>query len=296
MKPFFSVIVPTYNRIERLLPTLNSILKQDFENFELLIVDDGSTDGTEERITKNYADNPQVIYFYKKNEERSVARNFGFQKSKGEYVVFFDSDDFMHSNHLSSLKSKIDLHPNCNFFTTKFQFKKDKKISPSHIQNWKEGFYDYKNLLEGSWFGTLVCVKKNNPKIHLFPPQFNIAEDWIFNLSNLKKDKIFVIDSSTITVYDHDERSMAANQKVIQGRLAAMNYVLEELEFTPSEQKILKGHSYYFCAVHAYLDKNRQQGITFLWATIKTIGLSLRSLILFAKLLVGKSRIEKLRH
>ena len=71
MKPFFSVIVPTYNRIARLLPTIDSILKQDFKNFELLIIDDGSTDGTGESITKKYTDNPQVIYHFKENEYQS---------------------------------------------------------------------------------------------------------------------------------------------------------------------------------------------------------------------------------
>lgn len=103
--PFFSIVIPTYNRANLISKTLESILSQTFQDFEVIIVDDGSTDNTEEIIQPFVSE--KVHYFKKKNEERAVARNFGTQKATGEYICWFDSDDIMASNHLAHAKELI---------------------------------------------------------------------------------------------------------------------------------------------------------------------------------------------
>ena len=97
-KPFFSIIIPTYNRANLISISIESVLKQTFTDFELIIVDDGSTDNTSE-VVGNYTDN-RIFYYKKVNEERGAARNYGIKKSCGEYVNFLDSDDFFDANHL----------------------------------------------------------------------------------------------------------------------------------------------------------------------------------------------------
>ena len=87
----FSVVIPTYNRAGIIGKTIESILSQTYSNLELIIVDDGSTDNTRE-IVESYQDN-RIRYFWKENEERSIARNFGINKAKGEYLSFLDDDD-----------------------------------------------------------------------------------------------------------------------------------------------------------------------------------------------------------
>jgi glycosyltransferase involved in cell wall biosynthesis len=91
--PRVSVIIPTYNRADYLVEAINSVLAQTFQDFEVIVVDDGSTDDTYAAIA-NIGD-PRVRYFYQTNAERSAARNRGAQETNGEYFVFLDSDDWL---------------------------------------------------------------------------------------------------------------------------------------------------------------------------------------------------------
>jgi glycosyltransferase involved in cell wall biosynthesis len=97
--PFFSVIVPTYNRAHLISETIESVLAQTFKDFELIIVDDGSTDNTKE-VIKSYLSDPRVIYIYQENKERAAARNNGIRNSTGEWIALLDSDDLWLPNHL----------------------------------------------------------------------------------------------------------------------------------------------------------------------------------------------------
>ncbi len=98
--PFFSVIITTFNRATSVVNALDSVLEQSFTNFEVIIVDDGSTDDTFCRL-KSYIDsNKNVFYFYQENKKQSEAKNLGIRKAKGVYFTFLDSDDTYHKNHL----------------------------------------------------------------------------------------------------------------------------------------------------------------------------------------------------
>ncbi|HNP17453.1 MAG TPA: glycosyltransferase family A protein [Fulvivirga sp.] len=96
--PIFSIILPTFNRENFIKRAIDSVLAQVFTDFELIIIDDGSTDNTD-KVVCEY-DDPRVKYFYKQNEERNIARNFGITIAKGQYICFLDSDDYLLPNHL----------------------------------------------------------------------------------------------------------------------------------------------------------------------------------------------------
>ena len=98
ISPFFSIIIPAYNRADLITLAINSVLNQTFQDFEIIVVDDGSKDNTEE-IVKSIKDE-RIRYFKKVNEERSIARNFGIEKSQGNYIGFLDADDYVLPNHL----------------------------------------------------------------------------------------------------------------------------------------------------------------------------------------------------
>ncbi|HLF46080.1 MAG TPA: glycosyltransferase family 2 protein, partial [Chitinophagaceae bacterium] len=104
---FFSVIIPTYNRAHLIKETIDSVLRQTHPHFEIIIVDDGSTDDTKQVIENHFGKDARVIYFYKQNEERGAARNFGLKQAKGDYAVFLDSDDLMLSPYLETLDKII---------------------------------------------------------------------------------------------------------------------------------------------------------------------------------------------
>lgn len=91
-EPIVSVVTPTFNRAEYLHHAIESVLAQTVEQFELLVVDDGSTDSTPELMDR-YAGDPRIRYFRQPNQGQSVARNRGIREAKGDFVCFLDSDN-----------------------------------------------------------------------------------------------------------------------------------------------------------------------------------------------------------
>jgi glycosyltransferase involved in cell wall biosynthesis len=95
-----SLIIPSYNRADFIAIAVKSALAQTYPNFEIIVVDDGSTDNTEEVVAA--LKHPKLFYYKKANEERAAARNFGIKKAKGDYITFLDSDDFLLPHHFQS--------------------------------------------------------------------------------------------------------------------------------------------------------------------------------------------------
>ncbi len=286
---FFSVVVPTYNRAYLVGKTIDSILAQDYGRFEVIVVDDGSTDNTEEVLSKYRGDN-RFRCFKKNNEERGAARNFGFNKAEGQYVFFIDSDDLMNENHLRVLNSCIQTLPSApDFIAPGFTI-----INPDDSFNYdghpyKSGWYDRSILLKGNPFACLVAVKKDNPALIPYTENRELAvmEDWIFLLENLQHKKIYVLDEITIRMVEHDQRSMADNLAVIAKRQKATAYLLKKVNFTAREQRLLKAFSNYFCAVHSSIEGKKAAAFSYLAKSFHTIPLQ-KTASLTIKLLVGK--------
>lgn len=105
--PFFSLVMPVYNRGDCVQNAILSVLDQDFKDYEFIIVDDGSTDGTE-RIVKSFV-NPRIKYFKIPHTGHiGEVRNYGIQQAQGEWIVVQDSDDRSHPDRLTHLKKFID--------------------------------------------------------------------------------------------------------------------------------------------------------------------------------------------
>lgn len=109
MQPRFSVIVPVYNRIDEVRDLLDSLSRQTLKNFEVVIVEDGSTEPCSNAV-KEFAD-VDVRYFYKENEGRSIARNYGLERARGEYFIFFDSDCVIPPDYFATLTRELDANP-----------------------------------------------------------------------------------------------------------------------------------------------------------------------------------------
>lgn len=108
--PAVSVIIATYNRAHLLPRTLDSILAQSFKSFEVIVVDDGSTDETEEALAP-YQDH--IHYFHQENRGPSAARNLGARCAKGRWLSFQDSDDLALPRHLEILYAQAQRKPEC---------------------------------------------------------------------------------------------------------------------------------------------------------------------------------------
>ncbi len=114
--PLISIIIPTYNRAALVLETLNSVLKQTYNNWECIVVDDGSTDETIHKLTKVIsADHRFKVIVNKRTKGAPGSRNTGAQVAIGEYLIFLDSDDLLSADCLSSRIEKFRQHPGCDF-------------------------------------------------------------------------------------------------------------------------------------------------------------------------------------
>jgi glycosyltransferase involved in cell wall biosynthesis len=112
MAPRVSVIIPTYNRSAALRATADSVLRQSFPDWELVVVDDGSTDDTAE-VARSYTD-PRISVITQPNGGHSAARNAGLERAVGEYVAFLDHDDRWRPEKLALQTAYLDQHPNCS--------------------------------------------------------------------------------------------------------------------------------------------------------------------------------------
>ena len=122
--PLISIIIPTYNRAQLIKETLDSILGQTYANWECIIVDDGSTDTTLVTL-ENYCNKDSRFQFYSRPKNRvkgaNACRNYGYSKSKGEFIQWFDSDDIMHTNHLEEKMKVFEQNPNLDFVVCNYK-------------------------------------------------------------------------------------------------------------------------------------------------------------------------------
>lgn len=93
LDPLVSVIIPTFNRKEMVARAIESVLDQSYNNLELIVIDDGSSDGTREFL-KKYCTDKRFNYYYQENKGQSAARNLGISNSRGEYIALLDSDNY----------------------------------------------------------------------------------------------------------------------------------------------------------------------------------------------------------
>ncbi|MDA9127602.1 glycosyltransferase [Flavobacteriaceae bacterium] len=144
MKPEVSVIIPLYNRAEYIEETLNSICAQTFDNWECIVVDDHSDDDGPD-IVRSFVKRDDRIKFYRRPDDRkkgaNACRNFGFEKSVGEFVIFFDSDDVMLANCLELNLSCIQ-NSNSDYVITRTD-NFGKFIDNPHEQNAHKNYYKF---------------------------------------------------------------------------------------------------------------------------------------------------------
>lgn len=108
-----TVITPTYNRASFLKHTLQSVVNQTYPYWEVIVIDDGSTDGTEAMI--ECIGDTRIRYFYQKNQGASVARNNAFAHSRGEWITYLDSDDLFDPEYMQVIMESLRAHPEAIF-------------------------------------------------------------------------------------------------------------------------------------------------------------------------------------
>lgn len=168
--PVVSVIVPVYNVEPYLAQCINSILSQSFEDFEVLLVDDGSKDKSGEICEKYVAGDSRIRVFHKENGGLSSARNFGLNRANGKYVMFIDSDDFFLENNAFSRLVRYADERELDILRFDYTAVNDRgdilysgpMNSKKHLCNRTlSSFEMVKEAVGGEWFACLYLIKKD---------------------------------------------------------------------------------------------------------------------------------------
>lgn len=201
-----SIIVPAYNCINSLEYCVRSIRQQTYTGFELILVDDGSTDGSGELCDKFAAADSRIKVIHKPNGGVSSARNAGIDAATSKYITFCDSDDYPEPDYLDVLLHTVADHPDCGHIWCCFQtvtgYQKENAV-PNYVSAEPVLHYtlkDYMTLHE-MWLDAGPCNKLytaeviRNAGVH-FPDDLSLGEDWLFNLAYIDasaNDRIAVV-------------------------------------------------------------------------------------------------------
>lgn len=204
---FFSIIVPGYNAEKYIKRAVESVLGQSFQDYELILVDDGSTDATYNILEKYANSDKRVKTFHIENGGVSHARNTGIDAAKGEYLLFLDADDMYKENALEVLHN-VCLQKEPDFLTFGYE-QLNQKLSVHHG---KEGIYDEEsirsNLLQivtDDMFGAVwsKVYRASIVKAHHVRMDENLylGEDYCFNLQMLRYSSHFQVIEEALYVY-----------------------------------------------------------------------------------------------
>lgn len=154
--PFFSVIIPLYNKEKFIENTLQSVLKQTFSDFEIVIINDGSTDLSEQKVYQ-FQDS-RIRYYTQKNQGASVARNYGISLAKSKYITFIDADDFWYPEFLGFMYQTIHRFPEQKVFAAAIEIETPKNIFPAAYSIKKTDDFEMVNYFEASRKETVICT------------------------------------------------------------------------------------------------------------------------------------------
>lgn len=208
-KPVFSIIMPVYNRESFLAKSIESVLNQLFPYFELLCINDGSTDESL-NILNTYAskDNRVRVLDLGENKGRSYARNFGLDNARADWICFLDSDDVFLENHLSSLNHLIGNKSVFYAYATEQTIDGEKKIYLNRQLYDNEVVITFKDVIKANPLQLNQLTFHNSLLVRFDSIRMPIFEDLYFFRMLLLKTDIFKKDIVTSIIQNHEQRSV----------------------------------------------------------------------------------------
>jgi len=252
--PFFTVIIPTYNRIGILYKALDSVISQTFTDFELIIVDNGSTDSTGNWLRSNYKDQ-RIRYIYQEGTGSPAGpRNKGISSANGQWICFLDSDDLWDFNKLEIVKERIEQYNDSDVFchneTLIIMGKESDKVL-------KYGPYTndfYKDLLiEGNKLSpSATCVRRsfliNNKLLFNESSDYIIVEDYDLWLRIANRNAKFTFINASLGKYIVNDNNLSANTARLKYNTISMlsEHVYHIQDFDKDKDRLWKTVNFRF--------------------------------------------------
>ncbi|MEM9924523.1 MAG: glycosyltransferase [Cyanobacteria bacterium P01_D01_bin.50] len=237
---YFSIIIPAYNAIKYLPETLESVLKQTFSNFEVLIINDGSSDNIIEWVADII--DPRVKLISQDNQGVSAARNAGIDKSKGEYIAFLDADDLWEPTKLEKQLQCLKKNPSLGLIHTAMMLidEKGKSLGRTFISN-VEGDA-LKALLEENTIVTSSVIVRRNclETVGKFDRNLHSSEDWELwvRIASLYP---FALIKEPLVFHRQHPHNTTKNWQMLEQDLHTIEQVFREV---PQEFSYLKNRTY----------------------------------------------------
>lgn len=274
-EPFFTIVVPCYNRATIVAATIKAILRQECKSFELIVVDDGSHDTTGATVAA--IKDPRIRYFYKENGERGAARNFGAQQSRGQYINFFDSDDEMYANHLQVVEKFLNEHGLVEVVHTGYEVLDEAGRMVHEVCDFRQSTNDVL-LHDNPLACNTVFVRRDIALANPFVEDRRLAsaEDWELWLRLASKYHFHSIAAKTFCLREHGGRSLntiSPDAVIVRDELFGQ-LVKQNLSFQdryPAQATSFVADRYTFITLTLALSKNRKADtLRYLWKAVLT--------------------------
>ena len=241
--PRVSVIIPTYNQASYLPAAIKSVLEQTFQDFEIIVVNDGSTDNTSQEVI-NFSD-PRLRYFSQENRGLSAARNTGIQASVGEYIAFLDSDDVWLPQKLELQVALLDSRPEAALIYS------DACLFDDRTGAVTGKFLDGKRVFSGKVLKHLLSIQFIKPStvvvrrgvfetVGRFDESIREVQDREMWLRIAHQFNIEGTDIPLVMVRNHETNVSKNWEKVWAGRALVLNKAARTIDLSPDELNILK--------------------------------------------------------
>jgi GT2 family glycosyltransferase len=226
--PLFSVVIPTYNRAGKAVRAIESVLAQTLTDYDIWVIDDGSTDATAERLAP-YLD--RIHYIRQANSGVARARNRGIQESSGSYIALLDSDDCWSPHKLESFFTAIQAHPQAGLFYSQYEV-----VDETGRRLWVDrsravAGRAYSTLLKGDFLAASSAVIQRAclETVGTFDPAMVPCEDWDLWL-RISRSATLLLVPEVLVFFEHTQQAketsnthawLAAHDRVIEKAFAA---------------------------------------------------------------------------
>jgi len=272
--PLVSVVIPTFNRRKYICDAIDSVLNQSFRDFEIIVVDDGSTDGSGEVIEQKYGD--AVRYVYQQNQGRSAARNAAMQLARGRYIAFLDSDDAWKPEKLERQIRILESSEDVGFVHT-FTEVINADGSANHIETErrmklyrkavKRGYTFLGMSQECIMFLSSVMVRRSLVEtVGPMDQELAAFEDWDWYLRMVRIAKIATLTQRLVSFRLHAGNT--STKEFIEGRIKTCRKHLGLLE-SACEDKIARSNFYAQMATAYYLQAESKQCTQNIWKALQ---------------------------
>ena len=264
--PFFTVVIPAYNRAEILPETIASIQTQSFESWEIIVVDDGSKDNTAEVIRAFAARDQRIKYVYQDNAERSAARNNGAQNAGGKYLFFLDSDDGFEPNHMHEVHALLQREGlPVGMVVANVLYQKEHELERPEIPDMAEGD-GFNYVLRHPITPSRVCVHRDVFKVFEFDPEIVIVEDQVLWICIATRFPVYHQKEYTVRYRIHDGNSVDLSRDSYSFRYKGLQRLFNHSDYAVISAKIPSAQKRHMLAECAF---NRARHHEFLGQIMK---------------------------